>query len=325
MNILVTGGAGFIGSNLVESLLANKRVRKVRVLDNLATGAIKNIEQHFSNPGFEFMEGDIREPGDCSKACVGIHAISHQAALGSVPRSIADPIASHNVNTNGFLNMLEAARSAGIKRMVYASSSSVYGDLPDSPKVETKLGKVLSPYASTKLTNETYAESWAKVYEMQLIGFRYFNVFGPRQDPDGPYAAVIPLFIKAALTGKSPSINGDGSITRDFTPVQNVVQLNTNGMLLDFQGAFHKVVNVACGQSTSLNSLWDLICNIIEVKIEPVYGPVRKGDILQSLADITAARQLLDYQPQTALEEEMKATIDWYRRNILTNLDRSAK
>ena len=195
MKILVTGGAGFIGSNLVEALLKDERVTRVRVLDNLATGFKENISQHTGNDRFEFMNGDIRNLDDCRKACEGMDALSHQAALGSVPRSIADPITSHNVNVNGFVNMLEAARQAGIKRMVYASSSSVYGDLPDSPKVEEKLGKVLSPYASTKMTNEVYAESWSKVYDMQLIGFRYFNVFGPRQNPEGPYAAVIPLFI----------------------------------------------------------------------------------------------------------------------------------
>jgi UDP-N-acetylglucosamine 4-epimerase len=316
MNVLITGGAGFIGSNLVESLVNNDEVNKVRVLDNLATGNLKNIEHHFNKPKFEFIEGDIRNLNDCYGACENINVISHQAALGSVPRSIADPLTSHEVNTNGFINMLEAARAMGIKRMVYASSSSVYGDLPDSPKVESKLGKVLSPYASTKLTNETYAESWAKVYNMQLIGFRYFNVFGPRQDPNGPYAAVIPLFIKAALSNTSPIINGDGTITRDFTPVINVVNINTKGLFHSIPGSFHYVMNVACGSSTSLNLLWGTICDIVGQSPNPVYGPVRKGDILQSLADINTAKQLLNYMPQIDLVESLKTTIKWYKENI---------
>lgn len=319
MKVLVTGGAGFIGSNLVESLLNNPEVSFVRVLDNLATGSINNLKPFFGDSKFSFQEGDIRNANDCQKACEGIDAISHQAALGSVPRSIADPVTSHNVNTNGFVNMLEAARNAGVKRFVYASSSSVYGDLPDSPKVETKLGKVLSPYAATKLTNETYAEAWAKVYDMQIIGFRYFNVFGAKQSPNGPYAAVIPLFIKAALTQMPPKINGDGTITRDFTPVENVVQINTNGMLMPFEGSFHSAVNVACGQTTQLNELWSLICEITGAYLEPEYGPNRKGDILQSLADIGKAKQLLNYAPETNLESAMRSTIDWYRENIELN------
>lgn len=316
MKILITGGAGFIGSNLTAALLENDRISLVRVLDNFATGLRSNIEDFLSNPKFEFIEGDIRNFSDCTKACKGINAISHQAALGSVPRSIADPLTSHNVNVDGFVNMLEAARAAGISRMVYASSSSVYGDLPDSPKVETRLGKVLSPYASTKLTNEVYAESWAKVYNMQLIGFRYFNVFGGRQSPNGPYAAVIPLFVKAALNNQSPVINGDGSITRDFTPVSNVLQVNMNGMLMSFEGGFHKVLNVACGQTTSLNELWALIKEITGTVSQPSYGSVRKGDILQSLANIDAAKEFLKYQPVTNLRKTMEETINWYKNNI---------
>lgn len=316
MNILVTGGAGFIGSNLVGSLLSNTEITGVRVFDNLSTGSFQNIEEFMEDPRFSFFEGDIRDLDACKAACKGMHAISHQAALGSVPRSIKDPVTSHNVNTNGFVNILEAARATGIKRLVYASSSSVYGDLPDSPKVEDKLGKVLSPYASTKLTNEVYAESWAKVYDMQLFGFRYFNVFGPKQNPDGPYAAVIPLFVKAALTNTSPLINGDGTITRDFTPVGNVVQINTNGLMLPFEGSFHQVVNVACGQTTSLNVLWQLISGIIGCTADPQYGPVRKGDILQSLADIAKAKGILEYSPETDLEQAMRQTIEWYRTKI---------
>jgi UDP-N-acetylglucosamine 4-epimerase len=317
MNILVTGGAGFIGSNLVESLLLNPDITMVRVLDNLATGNLENIKAFFGNPRFNFIEGDIRNLNDCKAACEGIDAISHQAALGSVPRSIADPASSHQVNTDGFINMLEAARENGIKRFVYASSSSVYGDLPDSPKIEGRLGKVLSPYAATKLTNEIYAEAWSKVYDMQIFGFRYFNVFGPKQNPEGPYAAVIPVFIKAALTANPPVINGDGSITRDFTPVENVVQINTKGLLLPFNGAFHHPLNVACGNTTSLNALWNLIAGIAGTSVKPHYGPIRKGDILQSMADIGKAKEILQYQPVTNIANEMISTIEWYRQNVM--------
>ncbi len=316
MNILVTGGAGFIGSNLTEALLADDRISKVRVLDNFATGLRSNLKGFLSTDKFELLEGDISNPEDCRKACEGIDAISHQAALGSVPRSIADPQTSHKVNLDGFINMLEAAREAGVSRMVYASSSSVYGDLPDSPKVETTLGKVLSPYASTKLANEIYAESWSKVYNLQLIGFRYFNVFGPKQDPNGPYAAVIPLFFKAAFGNQSPTINGDGSITRDFTPIKNVVDINIKGMTTTMEGSFHYVVNVACGQTTSLLQLWNMIKKIAGNESEPVFGPVRRGDILQSLADISLAKKLLNYEPDSNLEKALEATSAWYRVNF---------
>jgi UDP-N-acetylglucosamine/UDP-N-acetylgalactosamine 4-epimerase len=313
MKILVTGGAGFIGSNLVESLLNNPKVGLVRVLDNLATGHLRNIHEFMDNSKFEFLEGDIRDKEICIKAATGIDAISHQAALGSVPRSIKDPITSHDVNVNGFLNLLEAAKVNNVKRVVYASSSSVYGDLNESPKVEKRVGKVLSPYAATKMTNELYAEAYAKNYDMQIIGFRYFNVFGPKQDPEGPYAAVIPLFIKAALTNSSPLINGDGSITRDFTPVSNVVQLNATGVLKLMEGNFHHAINVACGQTTDLNNLWTMIKNIAGATVEANYGPNRKGDILFSLADITLAKEILDYQPDADLSSALKAAIKDYK------------
>lgn len=316
MNILVTGGAGFIGSNLVRGLLNTSNIKKVRVLDNFATGHLSNLSELSTDDRLEVVEGDIRNPEDCLKACEGIDAISHQAALGSVPRSIADPQTSHKVNVDGFVNMLEAARANGIKRMVYASSSSVYGDLPDSPKVETRLGKVLSPYASTKLANEVYAESWSKVYNMQLIGFRYFNVFGPMQDPNGPYAAVIPLFMKAALRNEPPTINGDGSITRDFTPVANVVQINTKGMLNPFDGSFHKVFNVACGHTTNLLALWNMIKQLAGATIEPNFGPNRPGDIMQSLANIEAAKAFLGYEPDVDLMASLSNTLKWYKDMI---------
>ena len=320
MRILVTGGAGFIGSNLVESLLQNEKISLVRVLDNFATGHKKNIEEFLSNPKLELIQGDIRNIDDCLLACKNIDAISHQAALGSVPRSINDPLTSHNVNVNGFINMLEAARANNIKRMVYASSSSVYGDLKESPKVETRVGKVLSPYAATKMTNELYAEAYAKNYGMTICGFRYFNVFGPKQDPEGPYAAVIPLFIKAALTNTSPLINGDGSITRDFTPVTNVIQMNTNGMLLPLELNKHFVFNVACEQTTDLNTLWNMIKDITNAKSNPEYGPNRKGDILFSLADIDYAKLILNYIPDTNLKNQMISTIEDYKLRYFSEI-----
>jgi UDP-N-acetylglucosamine 4-epimerase len=313
MRILITGGAGFIGSNLVESLLQNDKISLVRVLDNFATGHKKNIEEFFSNTKFEIIEGDIRNVDDCILACKGIDAISHQAALGSVPRSIADPITSHQVNVNGFINILEAARANNIKRIVYASSSSVYGDLKDSPKVETMVGKVLSPYAATKMSNELYAEAYAKNYDMTICGFRYFNVFGPKQDPEGPYAAVIPLFIKAALVNLSPLINGDGTITRDFTPVNNVVQINTIGLLKNLPTSKHLIFNVGCGKTTSLSDLWDMIRDIAKVDIEATYGPNRNGDILFSLAKIQAASEILNYLPDSDIRENLKRTIEFYK------------
>lgn len=316
MKILVTGGAGFIGSNLVESLLENKQVEFVRVLDNLATGHKKNIEQFLSNPRFEFMLGDIRNPEDCMKACKDISAISHQAALGSVPRSIENPLASHDVNLNGFINMLEAARANDIKRFVYASSSAVYGDLQESPKTEIRVGKVLSPYAATKMANELYAEAYARNYNMTICGFRYFNVFGPKQDPEGPYAAVIPLFIKAGLTNTSPIINGDGSITRDFTPVTNVVQINTNGLLLNLDECKHYVFNVACGKTTDLNTLWNLIKDITGAGTDAIHGPNRKGDILFSLADINFAKNMLKYIPDSNIGESLAKTIIDYKNRF---------
>jgi len=314
MKILITGGAGFIGSNLVEALLQNKDISLVRVLDNLATGHLENLKEFQDNPKFEFVLGDIRKASDCLKACEGIDAISHQAALGSVPRSIADPITSHEVNVNGFLNLLEAARANNITRVVYASSSSVYGDSEISPKKEDVVGKVLSPYAATKMSNELYAEAYSKSYGMTLIGLRYFNVFGKKQDPNGPYAAVIPLFIKAALNNDSPTINGDGSITRDFTPVSNVTQINTSGLLSDkIELGRHYVFNVACGQMTDLSTLWNSIKNITQSSARATYGPNRKGDIFFSLADVSYATNILNYSPDSDIERALRSTVDYYR------------
>jgi UDP-N-acetylglucosamine 4-epimerase len=315
MRILITGGAGFIGSNLVESFLENDNVSFVRVLDNLATGHLRNIEEFRNNSKFEFMEGDIRNLDTCIKACKGMDGISHQAALGSVPRSIKDPLTSHDVNVNGFVNILEAARNNNISRLVYASSSSVYGDLKDSPKIETKVGKVLSPYAATKMSNELYAEAYAKNFNMSIVGLRYFNVFGPKQDPNGPYAAVIPLFVNCAIKGESPIINGDGSITRDFTPVENVVQVNALSLLNKLEFGKHEVINVACGQTTSLKKLWDLISEISGIKIEPKFGPERKGDILFSLAQITKMKDLLSFVPEKDIYKSLESTVNYYKKH----------
>jgi len=314
MKILLTGGAGFIGSNLTASLLNNPQVSQLTVLDNLATGFERNIEEFKSNEKFNFVIGDIRDFSLCENLTKGIDAICHQAALGSVPRSIADPLASHDVNVNGFLNILNAAKLNGVKRMVYASSSSVYGDLNESPKVETRVGKILSPYAATKMTNELYAEAFAKCYGMTIVGLRYFNVFGPKQDPNGAYAAVVPLFIKAGLTGTSPLINGDGSITRDFTPVENVVQINTKALLSDkLQSAKHYVFNVACGQTTDLNTLWSLIKSATYSNSEAVHGPNRPGDIFFSLADVTSAMNILDYKPNSDLKNAIQQAVQDYK------------
>ena len=314
MKILVTGGAGFIGSNLVEALLKDRRVTFVRVLDNLSTGYLKNLEGILDNPNFQFMEGDIRNPEDCNTACEGMDAVSHQAALGSVPRSIADPVTTFNVNVTGFINILEAARKHRIKRINYASSSSVYGDFLESPKVESRVGRVLSPYAASKMSNELYAEAYAKCYDMQILGFRYFNVFGPKQHPDGPYAAVIPRFIKHALDNTSPTINGDGLITRDFTFLSNVLQINEKGLLETPSFIIHEVYNVACGQTTSLNMIWQTIKEICNCTADVVHGPERQGDIKFSLASIDKAQQHIDYIPEFSLEKHLSETIEFYRR-----------
>jgi len=315
-NILLTGGAGFIGSNLIASLLKNPRVGDLTVLDNLSTGFERNIEEFKSNTKFKYVIGDIRDSDLCIDLTKGIDAICHQAALGSVPRSIADPMNSHDVNVNGFLNILDAAKRNEVKRIVYASSSSVYGDLNESPKVETRVGKVLSPYAATKMANELYAEAFAKAYGMTIIGLRYFNVFGPKQDPNGAYAAVVPLFIKAGLTNTSPVINGDGTITRDFTPVENVIQINTRALLAEsLDEGTHYVFNVACGQTTDLNTLWGLIKQATNSNIDNEYGPNRPGDILSSLADISNARELLNYQPNSNIKQAIQeAVVDYKSR-----------
>ncbi|HZH65132.1 MAG TPA: SDR family oxidoreductase [Flavisolibacter sp.] len=314
MRILITGGAGFIGSNLVEHLLKNPKVQYIRVLDNLATGSLKNLEGFLQNPKFEFLNGDIRSYQTCQQACQGINAISHQAALGSVPRSVNDPLTSNEVNITGTLNIFTAAKEAGIKRIVYAASSSTYGDHPGLPKVEDKIGNPLSPYAVTKYVNELYAKVYANLYGLELIGLRYFNIFGPKQNPAGPYAAVVPLFINAVLNNEPPTINGDGENSRDFTFVGNAVQANELALFTTNAEAVNEVYNIACGEQTTLNELLESLKGIAGSDLAPIYGANRIGDVKHSLADISKAQSLLGYNPATAIREGLKSTFEWYRK-----------
>lgn len=310
--VLVTGGAGFIGSNLVEALLQDERVEKVRVLDNLSTGHKKNIESFLQNSNFEFIEGDIRNYETCLKVCDGVTHISHQAALGSVPRSIKDPLTSNNVNITGTLNMMRAAVKCEIKRFIFAASSSTYGDSEVLPKVEDKIGKPLSPYAVTKYVNELYANVFSNTYKFEYIGLRYFNVFGPKQDPNGAYAAVIPLFIKSAINNKAPLINGDGTYSRDFTYVANAVQANILALFVDDKNAVNQIYNVACGERTTLRELWNYILEIANKSIKPVHKENRAGDIPHSLADISKAQKLLNYRPEVKIKQGLEKSFNWY-------------
>lgn len=310
---LVTGGAGFIGSHIAEYLL-NNGAKKVRVLDNMANGFASNLAILKQFPAFEFIEGDIRDFDTCAKACAGIDYVSHQAALGSVPRSIKEPVYFNDVNVGGFVNMLKAAVDNEVKQFVYASSSSVYGDEPTLPKQENKIGKCLSPYAATKKTNELYAQIFADVYGLKLMGFRYFNIFGPRQDPDGAYAAVIPLFVKHIMKRIPVFINGDGAQTRDFTFVENAVQANIKGMLTQNTEALNKVYNVAVGESFSVNYLYQACTNYLKSDFAATYREPRAGDIRNSLADISLAKTLLGYQPVKKFEEGLEQTIEFFKQ-----------
>ncbi len=313
--ILVTGGAGFIGSNLVEYLLTHGAAF-VRVADNLSNGFHRNIEPFLKHENFEFAEGSITDENFCQKVCEGINLVSHQAALGSVPRSIAYPLATHAANATGFLNMINAARNAGVDRFIYASSSSVYGDEPNLPKREERLGRPLSPYAVSKLTNELYANVFALNYGMKVIGLRYFNVFGPNQDPNGPYAAAIPLFMDAVINNKSAFINGDGNQTRDFTYVENAVQANVRAMFCTDENAFGKVYNVAVGENVTINKLFDIIAACAGSSIKPVHREDRPGDIRDSLADISLAEKYLGYKPTVKLEAGIRITFDWFKKTF---------
>ncbi|WP_299252405.1 SDR family oxidoreductase [uncultured Aquimarina sp.] len=318
--VLVTGAAGFIGSNLCEALL--EKGSKVIGLDNFATGHKKNLSAINENPNFIFIEGDIRNLEDCQKACQGVDYILHQAALGSVPRSINDPITSNDVNVGGFLNMLVASRDAGVKRFIYAASSSTYGDSKALPKIEDKIGKPLSPYAITKYVNELYADNFKRTYDLDTIGLRYFNVFGRKQDPNGAYAAVIPKFVMQFMKHESPVINGDGSFSRDFTYIDNVIQMNLRAIVSDNKEALNNVYNTAFGERTTLNELVTLLkeylsefdSEIINVGVE--IGPERKGDVPHSLASVDKAKTLLGYDPQFDIKSGLKEAVKWYWHNL---------
>ncbi|MDG1572741.1 SDR family oxidoreductase [Robiginitalea sp. M366] len=319
-SVLVTGGAGFIGSNLCEALLQNGNT--VRCLDNFATGKPENMDAFRDHPKFSFIEGDICNAETCQQACRGMDYVLHQAALGSVPRSIKDPVTSNDVNVGGFLNMLVAARDQGVKRFVYAASSSTYGDSEKLPKVEDEIGKPLSPYAITKYVNELYAEVFSRTYGMQTIGLRYFNVFGRKQDPNGAYAAVIPKFVIQLMKHQSPTINGDGTFSRDFTYIDNVIQANLLCLATTNPEAVNQVYNVAYGERTSLNELTELLKKYLSAfdpeigKVEIVHGPERLGDIPHSLASVDKARSLLGYAPEFDINRGLQQAVSWYWENL---------
>jgi UDP-N-acetylglucosamine/UDP-N-acetylgalactosamine 4-epimerase len=318
--VLVTGGAGFIGSNLVESLLNSGN--SVVCLDNFSTGKRENLKAFAQNPDFKLIEGDIRNYSDCLKAVENIDIVFHEAALGSVPRSITDPMTSTDVNIGGFVKVLFAAKESGVKRFIYAASSSTYGDHPDLPKVEDKIGAPLSPYGITKYVDELFAGNFAKTYGIDVIGLRYFNVFGRRQDPDGAYAAVIPKFMKMLMKHEIPVINGDGSVSRDFTYIDNVIQANHLASVVQNKEALNQVYNVAHGERTTLNQLFFTIRNLAAefdndiLRIEPLYGPFRAGDIPHSLASVDKAKRLLYYSPELNVEDGLKEAVKWYWKNL---------
>ena len=323
---LVTGAAGFIGSNILETLLQLNQ--NVVALDNFSTGHRENLHEVRDEVGrrrwsrVDFIEGDIRDAATCERACTGVDLVLHQAALGSVPRSLAQPVASHESNVSGFLNMLVASRNAGVKRFVYASSSSVYGDHPALPKVEEQIGRPLSPYAATKLMDEIYADTFTKAYRLNCVGLRYFNVFGPRQDPAGAYAAVIPKWIAALLEGRPVHIFGDGETSRDFTFVANAVQANLLAATADLPTPCNEVFNIACGEATTLNQLFTCIQEALKpydpsIGVDrPVYEDFRAGDVCHSLADIQKARLLLGYAPTQSVRDGLELAMDWYRQKL---------
>ena len=312
--VLVTGGAGFIGSNLCKALLDKGCF--VRCLDNFSTGKRENLVEFANNPNFQLVVGDIRDLAVCLQATDGMDYVSHQAAWGSVPRSIELPLIYEEINIRGTLNMLEASRQCGVKRMVYASSSSVYGDEPNLPKVEERTGRLLSPYALTKRVDEEYARLYTDIYGLETIGFRYFNVFGRRQDPHGFYAAVIPKFVKQLLADESPIINGDGKQSRDFTYIDNVIEANMKGMLSNVDGCTGQVYNIAYGGREYLIDIYMKLCRILRKDIKPKFGPDRPGDIKHSNADISKARKYLGYDPSYDFDRGLEQTIDWYRANL---------
>jgi UDP-N-acetylglucosamine 4-epimerase len=318
--ILITGGAGFIGSNLCEYFLSKDN--KVICLDNFATGHRHNLKDCISNPNFSLIEGDIRNFEDCKKAVTGVDYVLHQAALGSVPRSINDPITTNDVNVSGFLNMLQAATEAKVKRFVYAASSSTYGDSVGLPKVEDVIGKPLSPYAITKYVNELYAEIFSKTYGIETIGLRYFNVFGRKQDPNGAYAAVIPKFVMQLMNHESITINGDGNHSRDFTYIDNVIRMNELAISTDKMDAVNTVYNTAYGDRNTLNDLVGYLKEYLSnydskiADVDVIHGPNRAGDIPHSLASIDKGKELLGYEPKYSLQEGLKIAVDWYWNNL---------
>ena len=320
MKILITGGAGFIGSNLCEYFLS--KGEEIICLDNLSTGHYYNISHLLENNSFYFIEGDIRNLEICNKAVEGVDYVLHQAALGSVPRSIIDPITTNEVNVSGFLNMLVASKNAKVKRFIYAASSSTYGDSEKLPKIEEVIGSPLSPYAITKYVNELYADIFNKTYGLETIGLRYFNVFGKNQDPNSSYAAVIPLFVKQLINHQSPVINGDGSYSRDFTYIENIIQMNELAILTSDKSTVNTVYNSAVGQRTSLNELVNYLKKFLTkydleiAKVEVKYGPLRDGDIPHSHASIEKAKKLLGYNPKFQIKQGLKEAVDWYWKNL---------
>lgn len=318
--ILVTGGAGFIGSNLIGSLLESGNY--VICLDNFSTGKYQNINEYVGRPDFRLIEGDIRDYDVCRAAATGAEIVFHQAALGSVPRSIKDPVASADVNVGGFVRMMQASVESGVRRFIYAASSSTYGDHEGLPKVEDKIGKPLSPYGVTKYADELFAGVFAMNYGIEVIGLRYFNVYGPKQDPEGAYAAVIPKFILQLIRGERPVINGDGTVSRDFTYVDNVVAANHLAALADKPEAVSQVYNIACGESSSITRMYEIIRESLGefdrkiLTIEPVYGPERAGDIRHSLASVEKAGRLLGYQPIVRLEDGLPETVRWFYKTL---------
>ncbi|MBY0145914.1 SDR family oxidoreductase [Neobacillus niacini] len=310
---LVTGSAGFIGSNLVEAIL--NLGYQVRGLDNYSTGKKENVQQFIFNSNYEFIKGDIREFNTCLEACEGVDYVLHQAAWGSVPRSIEMPLLYEEINIKGTLNMMEAARQLGVKKFVYASSSSVYGDEPNLPKKEGRVGNVLSPYALTKKVNEEYGRLYTKLYGLDTYGLRYFNVFGRRQDPSGVYAAVIPKFIKQLLNNDSPTINGDGKQSRDFTYIENVIEANLKACNAKSEVAGH-AFNIAYGGREFLIDIYNQLKNALGKDIQPIFGPTRKGDIKHSNADISKAQEMLGYEPEWSFEQGIEAAIEWYKSNL---------
>lgn len=314
-SFLITGGAGFIGSNIVEYLV-HHGAGEVRIMDNLCEGKLENIADFIELPNVQFLELDITNESDCQTACSNIDYVSHQAALGSVPRSIETPLVTNAANVTGFLNLMTAAKDAGVKRFVYASSSSVYGDSPEMPKVESQIGDPLSPYAATKYTNEVYAGTFERCYGLETVGLRYFNVYGPRQKPDGPYAAVIPLFMDALLKNQPPLINGDGEQSRDFTFVSNAVQANVRGMFTTTPGASARAYNVAVGERATINQLFQAIKTLTGATVDAVHQDPREGDVKHSLADISLAEQYLEYQPNTRFEHGLEITLDWFKKRF---------